>query len=195
MNYINISNSIRKSAERFIKSKNIESILSKHGNVLYTGSYLTNLMTWNDIDMQLVLDRYDDINVFTEIAKDILSDDDAICVRIMNSCQRKKSPKMPTGICLNVDYSVSESSSKWKLDIWSLHPDDLNRDIRLSSKILNNINDDIRYMVLKLKFRFMDNGERVPQLVSYHIYQAIFEHNITSESLIVEYIKNQGISV
>ena len=53
--YQNIAKSIRSNAKQILESKNIDSTIREMGDLFYTGSYALDLMTWNDIDMQIVL--------------------------------------------------------------------------------------------------------------------------------------------
>ncbi len=39
----------------------------------------------------------------------------------------------------------------------------------------------------------MADRERVPQLASYYIYQAVFEHNLSNEKQILEFLKTRNV--
>ena len=51
MNYFIQSQVIKKEADKFLANKKIQEILSKYGEVIFTGSYATDLMTWRDLDI------------------------------------------------------------------------------------------------------------------------------------------------
>jgi hypothetical protein len=69
-NYLQKSQHIKQAADKFLEHKQIAQILSRYGEVIFAGSYATNLMVWNDIDLQLKLPpKLDKIEVFADLAK------------------------------------------------------------------------------------------------------------------------------
>ena len=46
---------IRANAKKILETKGVGSEIKKMGELFYTGSYALDLMTWNDLDMQVVL--------------------------------------------------------------------------------------------------------------------------------------------
>ena len=56
MDYFSRAKELHKEAEDIIYKEGIDSILKKYGQVNYTGSYKFNLMAWEDIDMNMVMD-------------------------------------------------------------------------------------------------------------------------------------------
>lgn len=54
---LNKAREIRKNSQTLLQGKAIEKCLKEMGTFYYTGSYLLDLMTCNDIDMQIVLNQ------------------------------------------------------------------------------------------------------------------------------------------
>ena len=86
-------------------------------------------------------------------------------------------------------------NGKWKLDIWSLTQEYLYKDHLLRQKILSKLTPQLKELILRLKFTLMAEDQRVPQLASYYIYQAIFEHNLLDKNAILIFLKDQGILI
>lgn len=55
MNCLNRAIELHKEAENIIYKEGIDSILKRYGQVNYTGSYRLNLMVWEDIDINMVM--------------------------------------------------------------------------------------------------------------------------------------------
>lgn len=116
-NFQDIAQSLRNNAKKILESKNIECKIRQNGDLFYAGSYALDLMTWNDIDMQVVFK--DNINpmdalgcVFTQIGKD----PDFIEAQIIHFRGNYK-PKMPRGIYLGIKMDCPDLGGLWKLDI------------------------------------------------------------------------------
>jgi hypothetical protein len=153
MDYLEKSSTIKRAADAFLKQKQIIDILSQYGEVVFAGSYATGLMTWHDIDIQLV----------TKL------------------------------VYMGIEFSLREISVEWKVDIWVLEDEDFQESRILHNLIVSNLTEELRMLILKLKFNLMGDGKRVPKLSSYYIYQAIFRENITEELAIIEYFRQKRI--
>jgi hypothetical protein len=105
----------------------------------------------------------------------------------MNSTPNKYK-SLPLGLYLGLDYKIT--GIKWKVDIWALEQKALAKDLALKSLILEKLTPDLKELILKLKFTLMADSTRVPQGLSYHIYQAIFQYNLTTEEEILEFLQS-----
>lgn len=193
--YLNKSQKIKKAADVFLHDKQISKILSAYGEVIFTGSYATDLMTWNDIDIQLIIPKSTDpIDAFSILARHFLADTDVAKVKIMN-CTPGKKPSMPIGVYMGIDYKIFGTETKWKMDIWALDEEYLEADRKLKAMIILKITPDLKELILKLKFSLTAAFGRVPQLGSYYIYQAVFQYNLSEETKIIEFLKDHGVSL
>lgn len=183
---------IRKNADKFLAEKNIQEKLSSLGEVIFVGSYATDLMTWNDIDIQLVLPKnLNPLRTLTRLANDFLEDQDVQKIHMINFSPGKKEG-MPIGVYLGVDYKIA-NKEKWKVDIWSLSEADLDRSKKFNEHMLNKLTPEIRELILKLKFYLIQKKDRVPKLASYYIYNAVFNEQIYEEQAILKYLQDKNI--
>ncbi|MBN8828203.1 MAG: hypothetical protein J0H68_05805 [Sphingobacteriia bacterium] len=191
-NLLKKSVEIKAKAEEFLFSHHITDILSNYGEIVFAGSYTTNLMVWNDIDIQLILPNSDNyLEVFTSLAKDFLELETTSKVQLLNFYHRKDS-NMPRGMCMGL-YSKLPDGTKWKVDIWSLAEEELVKSQAFQQLMLSKLNPELRELIIKLKFQLMGEQDRVPKNGSYFIYKAIFEENILEEKDIINYLKERGI--
>ena len=92
-----ISNNIRKQAEALLRSKKIPSMIGELGQLYFTGSYALDLMTWNDIDMQLVVkDNISPPEAFIKILGAFMHEEGFVEAMIINFSDDYK-PQMPRG--------------------------------------------------------------------------------------------------
>lgn len=183
---------VKKSADELINSKGFDKLFSQFGSILYTGSYASNLMVWNDIDMQISLDNdAERVEEFTKISSFFLHDTDVKNIKLINFKKGKKKG-MPSGMYMGVNYSLKDGV-KWKVDIWSLNPEDKKRSIQFSESIDSKMSEEHRLLVLEWKFRLMGESSRVPQMASYLLYQGIILKGLTSEREIINFLEKNGV--
>ncbi|AZL15938.1 hypothetical protein [Rickettsiales endosymbiont of Stachyamoeba lipophora] len=84
------------------------------------------------------------------------------------------------------------STTEWKVDLWTLSENDQAATLKFFNLIKSNLNEELKLLILKLKFLLKGNSKRVPQHGSYLIYKAIFEFNLTEEKNIISFLKTQG---
>jgi hypothetical protein len=125
--YQNIAKSIRSNAKQILESKKIVSTISEMGELFYTGSFALDLMTWNDIDIQVVLkEGINPMGALGSLLKLLSKDHDFIEAQLINF-QGNYKPKMPRGIYLGIKMDCPNLGGLWKLDIWSLNQKDFEK--------------------------------------------------------------------
>lgn len=179
-----IANTIRSNATNLINTKNIVDILGRHGEVLFTGSYELDLMTWYDIDVQIVLSNaHNPLETFNSIQSELCQDKDFVEAQLINFTGTYKS-KMPRGIYLGLKF-ISEEQGEWKMDIWSLGEKDFRDNRELLEKLKAKLIPHLRTLILEVKHEMMKGSDRVPQMGSHLLYQEVLLNgNHDKESLL-----------
>jgi hypothetical protein len=184
--------SIQENATRVIEELGLIDLCSEYGELLFTGSYSIDLMTWNDIDMQLVPHPGVDPKEALSKIFDALFKHDAFLKSKMIHFHRGFKPVMPRGLYLGLEFLIEDMGGLWKLDLWILERKDFdqNRDFMQEvSKLLTN--PITRHTVLELKKEMMKGESRIPSLGSYTLYQGLLKGNRTKDQLIA-YLEQKG---
>jgi hypothetical protein len=98
---------------------------------------------------------------------------------------------LPKGHYLGFDIQDDSANDKWKVDTWLLDKQYFQKSRKLDQDMRLKLNLQNREKIIKLKFRYMNNSNRVPSLVSYYIYDAVLFKNFTSEEEIIGYVNNK----
>lgn len=175
-NPLEIAKNIRENGAELLKKKGLETFLAQHGTVYMTGSYELDLMTWNDIDMQLVTDE-DPMRVFSQLVEHVSLDPDLIEVRIIRMVGNYK-PRMPRGIYAGILLNCPELGGEWKIDIWVLEQKDFEANRLLVDLLKTKLTSDNRELILEMKHELMGQDVRVPKMASHLVYQAILLEGI-----------------
>lgn len=142
---------IRNNATELLKSKNIEGMIKAAGDLYYTGSYALDLMTWNDIDMQIVLkDGFDPTEILCNLSNQIAKDGSFIEARLINF-QEDYKPKMPRGVYLGLKLNCPNLGGMWKLDIWCLSKFDFDKNRALIETLKSKLNTNNRDLILEFR--------------------------------------------
>jgi len=183
---------IRGNTNQVIKHLQIAEILEKYGKLYYTGSYALDLMTWNDLDMQLVPNPgMDSKQAFSEIFNHFFNHESFIKGKVINF-QGDYKPVMPRGLYLGLNFNIEDLGGDWKLDLWVLNDEDFKKNRLFIEKIQSIMTPEIRQLILELKHQMMEGNNRVPQLGSYQLYQALLEGH-TTKNEIARFLNEKGI--
>lgn len=179
----------------FIQQKNFADFFAPYGELFYTGSYAANLMVWKDIDMQITLkdSSISPIEQFTQMSNHFLADPDVRSVKLMNF-RPGSSPGMPSGMYMGLDYKILDTKEKWKVDLWSLQPEDFQKNVAFMKEVEEKMTEEKRQKILQWKFRMMGDHDRVPKLGSYYLYKAIIFAGLLRDSEIHDYLNSHGVS-
>jgi len=181
--------SIRSNATAVLKSKNIEEMIKGTGDLYYTGSYFLDLMTWNDIDMQIVLkDGFDPTEILCNLSCQIAKDESFIEARLINF-QGNYKPKMPRGVYLGLKLNCPNLGGMWKLDIWCLSKPDFDKNRALIETLKSKLNTNNRDLILEFKHELMSQTGRVPTMKSHFLYQAILLEDKADKESIYNFLK------
>lgn len=190
-----IAREIRKNGANLLKEKKIDEKLRSLGELYFTGSYALDLMTWNDIDMQIILKNGSDPKeVLASFFAELTRDSDFIEGQMIHFKGDYK-PKMPRGVYLGFKLNAREFGGLWKLDLWSLEKSDFEKNRALIEKLKQRLSDETRLLILQMKHELMKNEGRVPQMGSHFLYQAILIEELKDPALIYEFLKKNGISL
>lgn len=186
---------IRENGARLLKEKKIESKLRSMGELYFTGSYALDLMTWNDIDMQIILKNREDPKQFlSAFFVDLIQDPDFIEGQIIHFKNDYK-PKMPRGVYLGFKLDVPDLGGLWKLDLWCLEKNDFDKNQKLIEQLKKELTPEMRQLILKLKTELMKKDGRVPQMGSHFLYQAVLIEKLKDPNLIYDFLKKHGIAL
>lgn len=190
-----VANKLRSQAADLLESKKIPSLLSEMGQFYFTGSYALDLMTWNDIDMQLVMrEGLSPSEALVKIIGHFAHESDFIEGRIMHFTGNYK-PQWPRGYCLCLKFDVPHLGGLWKLDLWTLSKEEVDRNRAFMAQLKNALTDNARERILEVKFELMKATGRVPKNGSFWLYQAILLHGLSEKKAIFDFLRSKEVQL
>lgn len=194
-NFEQIATTIRNNGKKLLESKKIEASIQEIGELFYTGSYALDLMSWNDIDMQVVLKTgTDPLDALGKIFTQLSRDPGFIEAQVIHF-RGKYKPKMPRGVYLGLKIEEPDLGGVWKLDLWSLEKEDFEKNRALIELLKSKLTPETRALILEMKHELMAGRERVSQMASHFLYQAILLEGIKEKGALKTYLSEKGISI
>jgi hypothetical protein len=187
------SQSLKSEAQDFLNRYDIDAILGKYFNVRYTGSFSYDLMCWRDIDIVLELKESSQSikDAFGNVFAKLITKNGIADIHYMDGSNFEIRRGLPKGHYLGFDIQDDSSNDKWKVDTWLLDKQYFQKSRKLDQDMRLKLNLQNREKIIRLKFRYMNNSNRVPSLISYYIYNAVLFKNFTNEEEIIEYVNNK----
>lgn len=186
---------LHKEADKLLYKQGLHDILKKHARVFYTGSYYLDLMVWPDIDIYIsIFDDPFDKQIFFEIGNQLAQLPQVISLKFQDH-HTYPHKLLPDGLYWNIRINNDQFKTPWKVDIWALDSDSIEQALQDIEQIKQQLNEQNRLKILKIKESLINEKGRTPILSGYHIYQAILFKGITDRDEIVRYLKKKGIYI
>lgn len=188
-----ISSRIRSNATKLFELLKISDQIKTYGSLHFTGSYELDLMTWNDIDMQIVANEgVNPMDMMTQLFTWISHDKGFVEAQLIHFKDNYK-PKMPRGIYLGVKVNYPEFGGIWKLDFWALADADFEKNRTLIESLRSKLTDENRKTILDFKQALMQSADRPPQMASHFLYQAVLFDGIKDKLELCDYLCKKGV--
>lgn len=151
---------LQKEAYEVLEKLDLLNILSIYGEPQIVGSLATGLMTWRDIDL--------------EVVKEIFHTPDykrTFVIDFRNSVN----PNTPKGlhICIT-DYDFKKDGNLWKIDIWFI--DRKEDEETYTDSLKDKITEENRPIMLSLKTEVRKYPRYGKDIYSVDVYKAVIEH-------------------
>lgn len=192
--HLEIAEQIHCQADAVLQRLQLPSLIDRLGKLYFTGSYALNLMTWNDIDMQIVVKKeLTPSEALMQIMDLFVHQKSLIKAQIINFNNDYK-PHWPKGMCFSAKIDFPDLGGIWKFDIWSLQEDDFRKNRLLLEQLQNALTESTRELILEIKHELMQKQGRVPKMGSHWLYQAILLQGLSEKRAILDFLHAKGVT-
>ena len=178
---------LQSEASRVLEDLGLIARLSTAGEPVLVGSVAMGLMVWRDIDLTVLCPRLDLDEVFA-LGAQIASHERVRGLQWRNDTGHwNQDPDYPDGLFWGVEYR-SEAGDSWELDVWFIHEDTRQPDMRHLESFLPRLDDETRLAILTIK----DVWRRTPlygrEVSSYDCYTAVLDHGVRTVEDFQQYL-------
>lgn len=164
-------------------------MFSSHGEVLYAGSFVMDLLVWKDIDLNIIVEKNKRNEVAKKLVSDFLDREDVTRIKILKDLFQKYGDCMPNSLYVGVEISG------WKFDIHILDEKEASKTKQKTDKFLSAMTDEKKEKILFYKNELIEKYGRCPKFSSYHLYHAILFENLQNTDEIYQYLRLKGVKV
>lgn len=184
MNLLTLSNHYKETADGFLRTSQLTSVLNKYGRIEYEGAYAWNVMMHGDIDIKVIRETdYTQDEMFT-ILKDIY-DTCGDNIRSLFIKADWDDPRFgtqyPFGKYIGLKTFINDE--RWKIDIWFISEAETKRDRGVLDISKVTLSDEQREKILEFKQYRKEHNLKVS---GQEIYEVVLEKGFTNPE---EYFK------
>ena len=184
MNLLDTSDKYRETANDFLKSSQLLSVLEKHGRVEFEGAHAGNVMLHGDIDIKVIRDNdytQDEIFVILRDIHDTCGDNIRSLFIKADWDDPRFGQQYPYGKYIGLKTTLNDE--RWKFDIWFISEAEAARDRGVLDISKITLNDEQREKILEFKKYRKEHNLKVS---GQEIYEAVLEKGFTDP---LEYFK------
>lgn len=182
------SKALRLEAEEVLEMIRLRQLFASIGELAATGSYFMDLMMYPDID--LYLPRAEPEKLLAAAAE--LAKHPAI--RRINY-MRGGPGELKDGLYLKPVVDHGDWGRPWKIDIWSLPRETMERKQSELRGLKNRMTEGQKSIILETKHRLLNEEGRTPMFSGIHIYHAVIEAGLSDFNEIAGHLRRQGIKL
>lgn len=166
---------LQEQANEVVLCLDLKNLLSKFGEFKLVGSIVFGLMTWRDIDIDLVLPSDPTDEMYWKIVKTLF---EKVGVKNLNLADNRKQNEFdrPRSMYIGVKYE-DEEKQIWKIDIRLLGKEFVTTDA--VEELIKTATEEHRKIILKIKSQVHDNPKYHKTFSSLDIYEAVIKQNIS----------------
>lgn len=162
---------LQKEAHELLRQLDLINVLSEYGEVFIAGSLVTNLMTWPDIDIEVITDTLPDRAAIGKLAAKLFANPDNERMVLLDNTQGFN-PHYKSGVHLMFE------QKKWKVDIWFFLPTEQNTGREYAAWLRKNLTEDKRRIILAIKEQITSNPKYRKEIFSVDIYEAVIKEDV-----------------
>lgn len=182
------SQNLLQEADEVLQKVNLRKLCTPIGEITPTGSYFLNLMMYPDIDVYL---PHTTLEKFFSLAEKFAECD---YVKKINF-EKGDSGELAEGLYLKPLIDYGNWGRLWKIDIWSLPVEVIEKKQQELGMIKAKITPSLRKLILDFKFSILTDAGRTPMFSGIHIYRAVINHGIRDFNQITTYLRDNGINI
>ena len=177
---------IKQDADRILYKYGLIDELNKYGNTHIIGSYIMDLMVWNDLDIDIENTGIN-MNVIYSITKFVFD-------KFFPIWFEGKETILAGKKCYFLGFETNILKDVWNIDLWFFDKLEIEKCKKycddISSRILKN--REFGDYIIKIKKELIQNGMYTTSYNSLNVYDAVLNHGIKNfDELVKKYVKNE----
>jgi len=183
------SHSLRAEAKSILEDHGLLNLLQTYGRVEVHGSYALDLMAWRDLDIYLCA-RTDRVAPFFELGARIAESLPVHRMHFRNELS-ETTDGLPEGFYWGI-YLRDEPFGAWKIDLWAVEVDELDRLLEYQQGIARQLTPESRRLIIELKSRLYNHPEYRRGFGARQIYEGVLSAGVRDFRSFAAYLIENG---
>ncbi len=150
------------------------------------GSYVMHTMTWRDLDFERT-DESPDWQRHWEFGLKLAKVSFVWKFSCINEYHHHQKVFPDAGHYWGLQFNYPQEGPLWKIDLWTARPEEFMSASPDRVQWMEKLTEDARFHILEIKDAVCHSSEYGRTLLSVHIYEAVFAHNIRSMDQFTEW--------
>jgi hypothetical protein len=180
---LELSTHLKQQADQIVENLNLLKIANKYAECHQIGSSVMDLMVDEDIDFICYVEQRVDIDKCFAFAKELVTTGSIEVLKIKNYLE--KAPYYQFKVYIE-PYKYNNREWKIAFSFYPKTPERYDTDVNRIERTLQQLTPEIKLSILKLKIETRKNNLKVS---GRKIYDAVFDHKISSYDQLTEYLK------
>jgi len=177
---------LQRQARNILKELQLIEYLSKFGKPQIVGSVAMGLMTWPDIDIEVIVDEIPNKEDLAAIAKHLFLFPNTSKFILIDNGIRKSSHLPKDGMYTGFHYLFN--NALWEFDIWFFKRNIITGKDDLDW-IKQKLTEDNRLIILEIKQQIRNNPKYKKEIFSTDIYKAVLKQGVSNLEGFKEYLR------
>ena len=172
-----LDSSLRKEADQLLNERGLRSLLSRYGRLYITGSYVTQLMVWRDID--ICLDSPDmTVQRFFAMGQEIACLVSPWKMFFTNHLTIPHDTG-PRGLYWGIRMGDLKQGA-FKIDLWWLDAQAIRQQVQRDHRLTQRLTQETRRIILLIKSQLWDHPDYRDTVTSQDIYNGVLDGGVSS---------------
>jgi hypothetical protein len=176
-----MNNEIKEKANKILYDFGLLNKLDQYGKTHIIGSYLMNLMAWNDLDIDVENERVNIKNIH-EIIKFAIDKFSPVWIEGKKSMMNGK-------ICYFIGFETEILKELWNVDIWFFDKAEIENCKKYCNEINEKTDEGKQKTIIGIKRELINEGIYNVRYNSVDIYDAVLNYNIKDVNELLEKYK------
>lgn len=193
---------LQQEAQSVLSDLDLMNILKRCGEPYIVGSLNLGLMTWRDIDLEIILDKLDK-EIIADVIKELIRKTTyRIDISFNDNIARFNgtNPNSPQSLYIGIKYFGKDipptemqgsNTLTWKLDLHFILEKDA-RSVAKTKEIKSKLTEDKRKIILEIKSEIASHPKYRHDIFSMDIYDAVLDRGVTNLEEFRIYLKETG---
>lgn len=182
---------LQKEGKQLLEKIGLLEFISRFAKPEIVGSMASGLMVWPDIDLELVVDRFNDED-YWETVKFMFYIKEIYHSIYIQDFRKSQNPNTPKGLYIGT--KIENEGKEWKIDLWFILPHIKGLE-NMNEWIKGKLNDENRAIILNIKSELYKNIKYTKDFFSIDIYKAVINNGVQDLDGFRKYLKESNRSI